>query len=146
MSEPRWRERAACKDMPTALFFSSYNKDIQAAKKVCNTCPVRRTCLEDSLEHQDRFGVFGGADHFRRRQALQIDREGHATINAKPIRCPLCGERDITTLVKRRSWMQVKCPTCELSWVAKRVAPKKKTTVQEKSTGDSDGQAVEPAV
>lgn len=95
---------------------------------------------------QDRFGIFGGADHLRRRQALQIDREGHATANAKPIRCPLCGERKIITNVKRRSWMQVTCSAedCQLSWVAKRVVPRKKT--EPKEPENSDGQGVEPTI
>jgi hypothetical protein len=141
-----WSERAVCTEIPVEIFFSSQRRDIKQAKAACFSCPVRRECLEDSLKHQDRFGIFGGADHLRRRQALQIDREGHATVTAKRIRCPLCGEKNITTNIKRRSWMRVTCSnsTCGLSWVAKRVVPRKKTETKE--TDNNDGQAVEPAI
>jgi WhiB family redox-sensing transcriptional regulator len=126
MSES-WSERANCKEIPVEVFFSSKRADIRRAKAACMECPVRRECLEDSLKQQDRFGIFGGADHLRRRQALQIDADGHATISAKPLRCPLCGEKKIITNVKRRSWMKVTCSReeCQLSWVAKRVVPRK---------------------
>lgn len=149
MSED-WRHRAVCKgleeDRAAAVFFSLKRPDIREAKAMCNKCPVRRECLEDSLKQQDRFGVFGGVDQYERRRALQIDREGHASVNSKPIRCPLCGEKKIITNVKRRSWMQVTCSSeaCQLTWVAKRVVPRKKTETTEAGTDDS--QAVERAL
>jgi WhiB family redox-sensing transcriptional regulator len=141
-----WRNGAECLNLPEArkdIFFSLVRPDMKAAKAMCAKCPVRRECLEDSLEQQDRFGIFGGADQYQRRQALQIDREGHASANAKPIRCPLCGEKKINTNIKRRSWMRVTCSAvdCQLSWVAKRVVPRKKTEPTEAGTNDS--QAVE---
>lgn len=148
-----WRERAACLPLPdenaedkAELFFSLHREDMREAKRICGTCPVRRECLLDALEHQDRFGVFGGADHYERRRALQINGEGYATNDVKPIRCPLCLNKRILTIVKRRAWMKVSCTECDLTWVAKRVVPRKKTTTQETSTGDSGGKAVEPAV
>ena len=145
MSE-EWRKDAACFGLSRELFFSTYHSETKRAKAVCTTCPVRRECLVDSLNHQDRFGIFGGATHLQRRQALQIDREGHATANAKPIRCPLCGEKKINTLLKRRSWMRVECSNeeCKLAWVAKRVVPRKKTESPE--AGADDTKAVEGAL
>lgn len=148
MSED-WRDDARCLDLPETrneIFFSLQRPDMKAAKALCAKCPVRRECLEDSLEQQDRFGIFGGADQYERRRALQIDREGHASVNSKPIRCPLCGEKKIITNVKRRSWMRVTCSAddCQLSWVAKRVVPRKKTETIEVGTDDS--QAVERAL
>lgn len=140
-----WRHLAKCKDLEekeAEIFFSLRGPDKKAAKAMCAQCPVRRECLEDSLKEQDRFGIFGGVDHYERRRALQIDREGHATNHAKPMRCPLCKEQKILTVLKRRSWMRVACSNseCGLVWVAKRVVPRKKTEAKETN------EAVEPAV
>lgn len=140
-----WRERASCRGTAEPeIFFSLKGPDKKAAKALCATCPVRRECLESSLEHEDRFGIFGGADHYERRRAMQINGEGYATSSVKPIRCPFCLGKNVITVLKRRAWMRVSCTQCDLTWVAKRVVPRKKTTTQETSTGD--GQAVEPAV
>lgn len=143
MSDP-WRDEAVCRDFDRPeIFFSLKGPDKKEAKAMCARCPVRRQCLEDALEKQDRFGIFGGVDHYELRRAMQINGEGHATHNVKPLRCPYCFEKNILTLVKRRAWMRVSCLSCDLTWDVKRVVPRKKTT-QEKS--ESDGQVVEPTV
>lgn len=34
--------------------------EVDRAKVVCASCPVRKQCLRDSLENDDRWGIWGG--------------------------------------------------------------------------------------
>lgn len=52
-----WRARAACRGMPTALF---YQPVPTAALRVCTGCPVRAQCLQVAFDHADPYGVWGG--------------------------------------------------------------------------------------
>ena len=38
------------------------------AKKVCRGCEVRAECLEYALEHDERFGIWGGLSERERRR------------------------------------------------------------------------------
>lgn len=58
-----WRRRAACSGHDTDLWFSGKESEIQAAKKVCSTCPVCRECLEYGISSQTQNncnGIWGG--------------------------------------------------------------------------------------
>ena len=59
-----WRELAACRDMPTSVFFEHTDKGMEAAKKICAGCEVRRECLDARLAELELndldFGVWGG--------------------------------------------------------------------------------------
>lgn len=68
-----WRHQAACRDVDPDLFFplgtvGASLPQIEQAKQICRTCPVRRSCLRWALDHGDA-GVWGGTtDEERRRQ------------------------------------------------------------------------------
>jgi WhiB family redox-sensing transcriptional regulator len=60
-----WRDRAACKDLPTEWFFPEIGgeKYFARGKEVCRGCTVRTPCLElakDFINSGDRYGLFGG--------------------------------------------------------------------------------------
>jgi Transcription factor WhiB. len=60
-----WRERAACRGMPTELFFSDKRRDQLRALAICAVCPVREPCLREAMRAEakrryDRHGVYGG--------------------------------------------------------------------------------------
>jgi WhiB family redox-sensing transcriptional regulator len=64
-----WEDLAACAGMDTEMFFSrdgGGNKGTEerdkarTARETCRGCPVRLDCLEDSIEHGDQYGIFGG--------------------------------------------------------------------------------------
>ncbi|MHC1558198.1 WhiB family transcriptional regulator [Actinomycetospora sp. C-140] len=66
---PDWHEHAACAGMDEALFFPVADggplgvERIEQAKQVCAGCPVRTTCLADTMARESptaRYGVFGG--------------------------------------------------------------------------------------
>lgn len=55
---------AACSDNPD-MWFSTLPSNVRAAKAICDTCPIRTRCLEETLEYErlsgmNKHGVFGG--------------------------------------------------------------------------------------
>lgn len=66
-----WRQSAACKDMPTELFFPANGVNPRKALAACMTCPVRLPCLEWAVEMRERQGVFGGTTEKRRRPLIR---------------------------------------------------------------------------
>lgn len=57
-----WRERAACRDLPLAMFFPERGQPGREAKAVCARCPVRRECREYAEGDPEAMlhGVWGG--------------------------------------------------------------------------------------
>jgi len=74
--EPSWQQAAACgsSDLePDAWFTEPGNPAYSAAKAICVSCPVRRSCLAHALAVNEPAGIWGGADETERtklRQAL----------------------------------------------------------------------------
>jgi WhiB family redox-sensing transcriptional regulator len=68
-----WLCRAACRALPTELFFPAGELDNEAveqaeeAKAVCATCPVRVPCLEFAIATNQPYGIWGGANTSERR-------------------------------------------------------------------------------
>jgi len=59
-AEVTWRLKAACRNKETSLFFSPpKSNDVQAAKKICRSCPVSAECLYSGLTYQYQ-GIWGG--------------------------------------------------------------------------------------
>ena len=70
-----WRDRAACYGLDPELFYPDQGptagETVRQAKKVCwNDCPVRQECEDYGVEHELRYGVFGGWT-VRERRALR---------------------------------------------------------------------------
>jgi WhiB family redox-sensing transcriptional regulator len=77
MTDPRWRERAACATVDPELFFpDELNgwRPQEKAKRICATCPVQRECLADAPTW-DTFSVRGGLTAVNRRRARKQVRE-----------------------------------------------------------------------
>ena len=75
-----WRVEAACKYLPTELFFPiGHGPRAQAqtsvAKAVCDACSVRTQCLDYALAANAQYGVFGGMSEEERREVRR--RVGH---------------------------------------------------------------------
>ena len=69
----RWREQASCRLIDQDLFFpvgSSGDaiEQIEAAKKVCESCPVRSPCLQFALETNQEAGIWGATSEEERRR------------------------------------------------------------------------------
>ena len=60
-----WRDGAACRHHDPDLFFPEGTagpalRQADRAKQVCESCPVRRPCLDFAQRHRLTFGVWGG--------------------------------------------------------------------------------------
>jgi len=65
---PAWMERAACRGLPTDLFFPERGADTRAAKAVCAACPVSDDCYEYAFASHERHGIWGGTSERERRR------------------------------------------------------------------------------
>lgn len=59
--------RPACEGRDPELFFSNDPGDRAEARRACLACPRRQGCLDDALEADQRWGVFGGLTASERR-------------------------------------------------------------------------------
>ena len=53
-------EDLPCRTNPAELFFAESPSDVEAAKALCQACPVRAACLAGALERREPWGVWGG--------------------------------------------------------------------------------------
>ena len=66
--ELTWQERALCAQTDPEAFFPEKGGSTREAKRVCLGCEVRAECLEYALEHDERFGIWGGLSERERRR------------------------------------------------------------------------------
>ncbi len=66
--ELSWEDRALCAQTDPEAFFPEKGGSTREAKKVCRSCEVRAECLEYALEHDERFGIWGGLSERERRR------------------------------------------------------------------------------
>jgi WhiB family redox-sensing transcriptional regulator len=66
--DDRWQERALCAQTDPEAFFPEKGGSTREAKKICEVCPVREQCLAYALEHDERFGIWGGLSERERRR------------------------------------------------------------------------------
>lgn len=72
-----WRKGAACQAASADLFFPVGSTGpaedlIEAAKSVCQSCPVRVACLRFALETNQEFGVWGGTSEDERKRLRRV--------------------------------------------------------------------------
>ena len=68
LTELSWQERAHCAQTDPEAFFPEKGGSTREAKKVCLGCDVRGDCLEYALDHDERFGIWGGLSERERRR------------------------------------------------------------------------------
>lgn len=66
--EEEWQEQALCAQTDPEAFFPEKGGSTREAKRICQACPVRDDCLEFALEHDERFGIWGGLSERERRR------------------------------------------------------------------------------
>ena len=68
VEELGWQDRALCAQTDPEAFFPEKGGSTREAKRVCRSCEVRAECLEYALEHDERFGIWGGMSERERRR------------------------------------------------------------------------------
>jgi WhiB family transcriptional regulator, redox-sensing transcriptional regulator len=70
-----WHHDAACRGELAAAFYPPLRPESKSerlarereAKTVCSSCPVRVDCLEHAIDHDERYGIWGGLTDVERR-------------------------------------------------------------------------------
>jgi WhiB family redox-sensing transcriptional regulator len=73
-SQDEWETRGLCREVDREMFFPEKGESTSAAKAVCKLCEFREACLENALENNIQFGIWGGMTEPERR-ALKRSRE-----------------------------------------------------------------------
>jgi WhiB family transcriptional regulator, redox-sensing transcriptional regulator len=63
-----WQDFALCAETDPEAFFPEKGGSVREAKKICRGCFVRTECLTYALEHEERFGIWGGLSEQERRR------------------------------------------------------------------------------
>jgi WhiB family redox-sensing transcriptional regulator len=56
-----------CAQVDPEIFFPEKGGSTRDPKRVCRSCEVRAECLDYALEHEERFGIWGGMSERERR-------------------------------------------------------------------------------
>lgn len=70
-AEP-WMDEALCAQTNPEAFFPEKGGSTKPAKSVCMACPVRAECLAYALEHDEKFGIWGGKSERERRKLRKL--------------------------------------------------------------------------
>ena len=69
-----WQDDANCKGVDIDIFFSLDDADQRTALELCKACPVQRECLQDALQHNEMYGIWGGMPESERRSMIRDHR------------------------------------------------------------------------
>lgn len=69
---PPWVSSGVCGQVDPEMFFPEKGGSTKEAKLICRGCTVKAECLAYALEHDERFGVWGGLSE-RERRALKAE-------------------------------------------------------------------------
>jgi len=73
-TDTEWMAQGNCRHALPTRFFPSDGVGVEAAKKICATCPVSAMCLEYALTQRIDHGVWGGTSERQRRRILRARR------------------------------------------------------------------------
>lgn len=70
-SDDDWYRFAACRGLPTAMFYPPPDGSAGRALAVCARCPVRTTCDEHAIATGEEYGIWGGRTESERARAVR---------------------------------------------------------------------------
>ena len=80
---PAWQDDALCAETDPEAFVPEKGGSTREAKQVCRGCSVRAECLEYALDHDERFGIWGGfSERERRRLRHRFGRDIPAAVTS----------------------------------------------------------------
>ena len=62
-----WMADGICSSTDPEAFFPEKGASTRDAKRICFGCPVSTDCLQYAMDHDERFGVWGGFSERERR-------------------------------------------------------------------------------
>lgn len=62
-----WVSDALCPQVDADIFYVNKGGSTGPAKAICAMCPVAEQCLQYAIEHDERWGVWGGKSERERR-------------------------------------------------------------------------------
>lgn len=74
-----WRDRAACQDAPSDLFFPEQGESYAQARAICAGCPVLAPCLAYALRTRQPEGMWGGTTPRERGRLRRLARQKQLT-------------------------------------------------------------------
>lgn len=122
MTNPEWRDMAACGPGTAGLFHGPDREDPRArdareaaAVAVCGSCPAAGPCLAAALAEGDRHAVRGGTTP---RQRIRLHHEAGALADRETCR----NGHDLAVHGRRNSRLLLTCRQCERDAAARRTA------------------------
>ena len=73
-----WQARALCAQTDPEAFFPGKGSPARPGKRICAGCPVTAECLAYALEHDERFGIWGGKSAKERQEMRKLARQGES--------------------------------------------------------------------
>lgn len=67
-----WAAEAKCLQADPETFFPEKGGSTREAKRICSECTVRNECLEYALDHDEKFGIWGGLSERERRKLKRM--------------------------------------------------------------------------
>lgn len=113
-----WVEDGLCRGKEE-IFFSPFGPDWTEAKRICDDCPVRLTCLQYALDTKQLHGTWGGANQLELRFFLAVNASETPKRYTYKLFCPFCHRRDVeTTAPAPRSGLPELCAClgCGFTW------------------------------
>lgn len=68
LDTPAWMSQGLCAQTDPEAFYPEKGGSSREAKATCGRCGVRDDCLTYALDHEERFGIWGGASERERRK------------------------------------------------------------------------------
>jgi WhiB family transcriptional regulator, redox-sensing transcriptional regulator len=62
-----WQDLALCAETDPEAFFVEKGGSTRPAKRVCRSCEVQAECLAYALDHDIKWGIWGGTSEMERR-------------------------------------------------------------------------------
>lgn len=63
-----FRDKALCAQTDPEAFYPEKGGSTREAKQICGRCEVKVECLQYALDHDERFGIWGGLSERERRR------------------------------------------------------------------------------
>lgn len=73
MTAGEWQQFANCATTDPDLFVLEHGGSSTAAKRICAVCPVRASCLQEALDRDEQFGIWGGMSLNERKRLSRGD-------------------------------------------------------------------------